>query len=115
MGTNGEKNGGFAKSQQIFTQIFEQLMSFQFSVRLKSNIKAPRGYYIIKSAEIQLLNERIRTINNTLEMYEHQRDTCMDHLSRVLDKAMMEECKEFINKVTEAETQKDLRMPNSKI
>ena len=52
-------------------------------VRLRSNIKVPRAYYIAKRAEKQLLNERIRSINNNIEMFEHQRDTCMDHLTKV--------------------------------
>ena len=33
------------------------------SVRLKSNIKTPKGRQIIKKAEIALLNERVRSIN----------------------------------------------------
>ena len=45
------------------------------SIRLKSNIRTPKGYYIIKKAERALLNERIRSIN-TINMLSHQRDTC---------------------------------------
>ena len=84
------------------------------SVRLQSNLKIPRGYYIIKRAERQLLNEKIRTINNTLEIYEHQRDTCIDHLTRVLDKTMMEEWKEFIDRVREARHKKTLECQMAK-
>ena len=47
------------------------------SVRLESNIRTPNSYYIIKRAETTLLNERIRMINNTLEMCAYQRDTCI--------------------------------------
>ena len=35
-------------------------------------------------------------------MLEHQRDTCMNKLSRVVDKEVMEESKVFINKNKEA-------------
>ena len=46
------------------------------SIRLKSNIKTPKGCHIIKKAEKALLNERIRLINNAINMLSHQRDTC---------------------------------------
>ena len=38
------------------------------SIRLKSNIKTPKGYYLIKKGGRALLNERIRSINNTINM-----------------------------------------------
>ena len=78
------------------------------SVRLKSNTRTPRGYYIIKRANRVLLNERLRTINNTLEMFEYQRDTCIDHFCRALDKEAMEKCKNFINRTREARHKKTL-------
>ena len=51
------------------------------SIRLKCNIKTPKGYYAIKKAERALLNERIRSINNTLNMLSYQRHTCIDSLN----------------------------------
>ena len=45
------------------------------SIRLKQNIKTLRGHQIIKKAERALLNERIRSINNTLNMLRSQIDT----------------------------------------
>ena len=59
------------------------------SIRLKSNIGTPRTLNILKKAERALLNERIRTINNTLEMLECQRSTCISKLSRVLDQEVI--------------------------
>ena len=55
------------------------------SIRLKSNIKTPRGLYIIKRAERSLLNERIRSINNMIITLKIQKDTCMDQLKTNLD------------------------------
>ena len=40
-------------------------------LNLKSNIRTPKGYYIIKKAERALLNERIRSINNTIKFPEY--------------------------------------------
>ena len=47
------------------------------SVRLKTNIKTAKGLEIIKRAEKQLLNERVRSINNQLEIFMFKRDTCI--------------------------------------
>ena len=60
------------------------------------NIKTPKGLQIIKRAERALMNERVRSINNTINMFKIQRDTCIDHLERVLNAEWTEKCKEFI-------------------
>ena len=72
------------------------------SIRLKSSIRTPRSLNILKKAERALLDERIRTINDTLEMLEHQRNTCMNKLSRVLDQKVMDESQVFINRTKKA-------------
>ena len=61
------------------------------SVRLKTNIKTPKGKYIVKKAELALLNERIRSINNSVTMFRTIRDTCINQLESMLDKRTMEE------------------------
>ena len=53
------------------------------SLRLKSNIGTPRVMNIIKKTERLLLNERIRTINSTIEMLECQCHTCGSDLDKV--------------------------------
>ena len=84
------------------------------SIKLRSNIKTPKGLNIIKRAEKALLNERIRTINNPLDMLQHQRDTCMNKLSRVLDCEAMEESKLLINCKREARHNETLDHQKSK-
>ena len=71
------------------------------SVRLKSNIKTPKGRQIIKKAEIALLNERVRSINNSLTMFTIQRDTCINQLKDNLDKETMEKCERCIKEKRE--------------
>ena len=66
------------------------------SVRLKSNIRTPKPKYIIRKAERALLNERIRSINNSITMFKSLRVTCIDQLESILDKETMEECRDFI-------------------
>ena len=72
------------------------------SIRLKSNVKTPRGLYIVKRVERSLLNERIRSVNNTINMLKIQRDTCIDQLKTCLDGRTMEECELFIDKKRES-------------
>ena len=66
------------------------------SVRLKSTIRTPKAKYIIHRAEKALLNERIRSITNTITMFKNLRDTCINQLEDILDNAIMEECRTFI-------------------
>ena len=66
------------------------------SVKLRSNSKTPRAKNIIKRAERALLNERVRNINNTITMATCKRDTCMNTLSEVFSKEIMEECAKLI-------------------
>ena len=65
-------------------------------VRLKSNIKTPKGKYIIRKVERALLNERIRSINNSITMFELLRDTFINQLESILEKETMEKCGDFI-------------------
>ena len=46
-------------------------------MRLKTNV---RGLQINKKAEKQLLNDKIRSINNILELLMLKRDTCSEKL-----------------------------------
>ena len=40
-------------------------------------------------------------INNTIELCKHEKDTCIEDLSKVLDQDVMEECKRFIFNIKE--------------
>ena len=71
------------------------------SVRLKSNIKTPKGRQIIKKAELALLNERVRSINNSITMFTMRRDTCMKQLKDNIDKETMDRCLRFIKEKRE--------------
>ena len=68
------------------------------SVKLKTNIKTPKGKYIVRKAEISLLNERIRSINNSIAMFKTVRDTCINQLESIVDEATMEECHMYIER-----------------
>ena len=76
------------------------------SVQLKSNIKTPKGKYIIRKAEKALLNERVRSINNMINMFNWQINTCIEELENQTRKEDMEECYRFIEGRRETRHQK---------
>ena len=65
------------------------------SVRHKSHIKTPKGFQIITRVERALLNERVRMINNSVNMLSTQRDTCKIKLKEKIGEEIMEECELF--------------------
>ena len=67
------------------------------SIKLKTTVKTPKGNYIVRKAEKMLLNERVRSINNTINMFKWQIDTCINSLGSYLNMEAMEECHRFIN------------------
>ena len=77
------------------------ITSFPVSLKLRSNMKTPKAKEIIRRTERLLLNERIRMINNTLEMLKHVKDTCIEDLSKALKQEDMEECKDYMNNIKE--------------
>ena len=66
------------------------------SICLTKNIRTPKGLQIVKRAERALMNERIRSINNTLNMVRCLRDTCINQLREVLNDTWMDKCIEYI-------------------
>ena len=84
------------------------------SVRLKSTIKTPKGRYIIRKAERALLNERVRSINNSLTMFKAQRDTCINNLETSIERDTMNDCYNFIKVRREGRHQKTLDREISK-
>ena len=67
------------------------------SIKLKSTVKTPKGIYIVRKAERMLMNERIRSINNMITMFNWQIDTCINSLGSRIEMEVMEECHRFIN------------------
>ena len=67
------------------------------SIRLKTTVKTPKGNYIVRKAERMLMNERVRSINNTITMLRWQIDTCIYSLGRCIRMEAMEECHRFIS------------------
>ena len=70
------------------------------SLKLKNLIRTQRGKGIIQKAEKQLLNERIKNINYTLEWYEHDKYMYKNELEELLkqDQEIWNACLEEIEK-----------------
>ena len=72
------------------------------SIRFKSNIKTPKGQEIIRRTEKALLNERIRSINNSIYMFSLQLDTCKTDLAKKIKEEDLKNGEEFIEARREA-------------
>ena len=74
------------------------------SIRLKTNIRTVRDLEIIRKTERKLLNECVRSINNSLELYTYERDSIVQQLEEKLEQDqinLLEECQDFIKRVIE--------------
>ena len=85
------------------------------SIRLKSQVKTPKGFQIIRKAEIALLNERIRSINCTINMLGLEVDTCMKRLREKIKEQDLDRCLEFIKDSKEARHLKTMSRQKEKL
>ena len=82
------------------------------SIKLKTKVQTPNGNQIIRKAERMLMNERVRSINNTIIMLNCQADTCINTLKSTLNKDVMEKCHDFINHIRERRHFKTMERQN---
>ena len=85
------------------------------SLKQNSNLKTPKALKIIRNTERALSNERIRMINNTIEMLEHEKDTCIEELSKVFNQEDMAECSRFMFKTKEDRHYKTMAWQKNKL
>ena len=71
------------------------------SIKLRTSLSTKKASQIVRKAERQLLNERIRNINNTIEINMFRRDAYFQQLEKELDQGTLQECLNFIGKVRE--------------
>ena len=72
------------------------------SCRLKNSIRTPRNYDIIRRAERQLMNERVRNINSSLNMFGIKSNTCGNQLAGKTDKQLFSECLKSMVRIKQA-------------
>ena len=71
------------------------------SIKLKSTLDTPRTRQIIRKAEKDLLQARIKAINNILVQVDRQIEECRVKLASITSAERLGECQDFINKVSE--------------
>ena len=85
------------------------------SIKLRSQVKTPKGFQIIRKAEVALLNERIRSINNTISMLSSEFDTCMRRLKTKIKEEDLIRCINFIKNSKEARHLKTISRQKEKL
>ena len=90
----------FFKNHRRFTLRCLSQKITPVSLKLKRNIKTERGK-IIEKAEKQLMDERVRQINHTIDICKHLTYTCMNELKDKIGSVLFEECQVFIDKIRE--------------
>ena len=71
------------------------------SIKLKSTLTTPKARQIIRKAEKDLLQARIKAINNILDQVAKQTEECRAKLASIISAERLSECQGFINKVSE--------------
>ena len=70
--------------------------------KTQDDIRTSKSFKIIRKAERQLLNKFVRSINNTIELKNIKRDTCINQLAKVFDKVTFNKWQAFIKRVIKA-------------
>ena len=108
MGKTREEDGRLCQPWEIYLEMSSRrLGTCEYMPKTK-------GASNNKKAERALLNERVRSTNNTLNMLKSQRDTCIEQLERVFNEEWMARCKEFIEVGRERQHFKTLKRQKEK-
>ena len=70
------------------------------SIKLKSTLDTPKARQIIRKAEKDLLQARVKAINNILDQVDREIQDCRAKLASIISAERLEECQGFINKVS---------------
>ena len=71
------------------------------SIKLKSTLDTSRARKIIRKAEKDLLQARIKSINSVLVQVDREIEECKAKLASTISAVRFQECQDFINKVSE--------------
>ena len=71
------------------------------SIKLKSTLKSARANQILRKAEKELLQTRIKSINYILDNTSKQLEECRSQLAAIISTQRLRECQDFVDKVGE--------------
>ena len=89
------------KNNRIFTLRCLHKDLVPVSIKLKSTLRTDKARQIIRKAEKDLLQARVKAINNTLDQVAKQTEECRAQLASIISAERLRECQGFINKVSE--------------
>ena len=89
------------KNHRIFTLRCLHKDLVPVSIKLKSSLRTAKARQIIRKAEKDLLQARVKAINNTLDQVTKQTEECRTQLASIISAERLRECQSFINKVSE--------------
>ena len=89
------------KNHRIFTLRCLHFDLIPVSIKLKSTLKSTRANKILRKAEKDLLQARIKSINFTLDNTSKQLEECRSQLAAIISTQRLRECQDFVDKVGE--------------
>ena len=90
------------KNHRIFTLRCLHNELVPVSIKLKSTLKSKRPKKILRLAEKQLLQTRLKSINSLLDNNAKQLELTRSKIASILPAPSYKECQEFIEKVKES-------------
>ena len=90
------------KNHRIFTLRCLHNDLIPTSIRLKSTVKSTRANKILRKAEKDLLQTRVKSINYILDNTSQQLEECRSQLVAIISTQRLKECQDFIDKVSES-------------
>ena len=89
------------RNHRIFTLRCLHSDLIPVSIKLKSTIKSTRAKQILRKAEKELLQARIKSINFILQSTSQQLEECRSKLATIISTQKLRKCQDFIDKVSE--------------
>ena len=88
------------KNHRIFTLRCLHKDLVPVSIKLKSTLNTSKARQIIRKAEKDLLQARVKAINNILDQVIKQTEDCRTQLASIISAERLRECEGFIDKVS---------------
>ena len=89
------------KNHRIFTLRCLHKDLIPVSIKLKSTLKTDKARKIIRKAEKDLLQARVKAINSILDNVTKQTEECRSQLASIISAQRLRECQGFVDKVGE--------------
>ena len=90
------------KNHRIFTLRCIHNDLIPVSIKLKSTIKSARANKILRKAEKELLQTRVKSINYILDNTSKQLGECRSQLASIISAQRLRQCQDFVDKVGES-------------